>query len=477
MLDGDFPQRTLSPELGLRLVRSHPFRKGLSYHAIDLEQVIDFDPETIQEMLQWLVADVENETVQALPVQSFAYGQAVEAFRCLSMARHIGKVVLTAETPELLQPHWKPIPASSAPAYVVTGGMGGFGREVVLWLLRQGAERVVVVSRNPQAHSSFDDPRVEERAVDVGDASAVSQLFSEVGEVRGVVHAAMQLDDVPTLQLNRERLERVFQAKIHGAWNLHQATLSQPLDFFILFSSNAAWFGSAGQGNYAASNAFLDSLAFHRRGLGLPALTVNWGPLGDVGYLARNPLVASWLESGGSKLISSRVALKAMERALNVNPTQVGIMNADWALLLKTMGGKPVARFEVLLSSGGDEESGLQHLDGLDPEERRDVLRPLVVAQVARVLGTQTHRIDCGQSLMDMGLDSLMSLQLRNWVKGTLDVTLPASTLLEQPSIEELLTLLSDSIELAAANAHSEERADYDEVEAMLGAMLTDVPE
>ncbi len=161
----------------------------------------------------------------------------------------------------------------------------------------------------------------------------------------------MQLDDVPTLNLTRERLEGVFQAKIHGAWNLHQATLEQPLDFFILFSSNAAWFGAAGQGNYAASNAYLDSLAHYRRAQGLPALTVNWGPIGDVGYLARNPMVAAWLESGGSKMITSAEAMRAMEQALRVNPTQVGVMNADWTLLLKAMGGKPVPRFEALLAS------------------------------------------------------------------------------------------------------------------------------
>jgi len=384
---------------------------------------------------------------------------------------------MTAEPPQWVQPNPNPVPGAT---YIVTGGMGGFGRQVVLWLLNKGADRVVVLSRTPKAHTGFDDDRVEAHAVDVGDAAGVKQLFGKLGEVRGIVHAAMQLDDVPTLNLTRERLEGVFQAKIHGAWNLHQASLDQPLDFFIMFSSNAAWFGSAGQGNYAASNTFLDSLAYHRRHLGLPALTVNWGPLGDVGYLARNPTVAAWLESGGSKLITSTQALQALDRALSVNPTQVAVMNADWALLRKAMGNKPVPRFEALLKSNATKggESGHRQLEALETEERRSALHPVVLAQVARVLGTQPQRLDSSLSLIDMGLDSLMSLQLRNWVKSTLNVTLASSTLMEQPSVEALVDMLNESMEPKEDSSLAPEGdLDYledDEIDAMLASMIDD---
>ena len=454
-----------------------PFRKGLTYSAIDLEQVIHFEPETIQEWMQTLKADIESGAVQPLPLQTFSYNQAIEAFRCLSMARHIGKVVLQAQPPEEVLPHWQP---SAEGTYIVTGGMGGFGREVVLWLLKHGAGRVAVLSRSPQAHTGFDDSRVEAHAVDVGDAGAVQALFEKLGEIRGIVHAAMALDDVPTLNLTRERLEGVFHAKIHGSWNLHQASLRHPLDFFILFSSNAAWFGAAGQGNYAASNTYLDSLAHYRRSLGLTALTVNWGPIGDVGYLARNPMVAAWLESGGSKMITSAEAMQALEQALRVNPTQVGVMNADWALLLKAMGGKPVPRFEALLAGNSSGEGGSQNLEHLEPEERRAALHPLLLAQIARVLGTQPQKIDSSQSLSDMGLDSLMSLQLRNWVKSTLNLTVSAATLLDQPSIESLVAVLADSLKPQEDKPGSDQELEHledDEIEAMLGAMLMDSPE
>jgi len=457
-----------------------PFRRGLSYHAIDLEQVINYDHETIQELLGFLIQDVNDGKVEALPIQeTFPYSRAVDAFRCLSQAKHIGKVVMEAGLPDEVLPSWRPTPGA---AYVVTGGMGGFGREVVQWLLGLGAERVIVCSRNPKNHTGFNDPRVEAHAVDVGDKDSVDRLFQKLKNVRGVVHAAMQLDDVPTLNLTRERLEGVFQAKIHGTWNLHQATLDKPLDFFIMFSSNAAWFGAAGQGNYAASNTFLDSLAFHRRHLGLPALTVNWGPLGDVGYLARNPTVAAWLESGGSKMITSKQALDALEKALDINPTQVGVMNADWALLRKAMGNKPVPRFEPLLTGNVSkrEENGVGHLETLDAGERRVALHPIVLAQVARVLGTQPQRLDTSQSLIDMGLDSLMSLQLRNWTKSTLNVTLASSTLMEQPSVDSLIDLLSESMQpKEESESSAEEVLDYleeDEIDAMLASMLEDSP-
>ncbi|MHB2015736.1 MAG: type I polyketide synthase [Candidatus Xenobia bacterium] len=438
------------------------FSRALSYHAIDLEQIITFDPNTVQRWLQWLV----QADVTPLPVETFRFGEAVEAFRMMSQARHVGKLVLTRETPREVIPGWQPCAAGT---YLVTGGQGGFGGEVVKWLLQQGAGRVVIATRTPAAAS---DPRIEAVAVDVGDPAAVQALCDRLPGLRGIVHAAMLLDDTPTLKLNRERLEVVFRAKIHGAWNLHQATLHRPLDFFVMFSSNATLLGAAGQGNYSASNAFLDALAHYRRSRGLTALSVNWGPIGDVGYLARNPQVKAWLEQGGSRCITSRQALTGLARALSLNLTQVAVMEAEWPLILRTRRGQAVARFAALMQAGGAAET-----EG-DLQGRVAILAALR-EQVARVLGSTSARIDVACPLSEMGLDSLMSLQLRNWVKATLNVTLSASALLAGPTLEQLADMLGTPAPAAAPPPPPEEPAsieklDDDQIDALLGALLTD---
>ena len=177
--------------------------------------------------------------------------------------------------------------------YLLTGGLGDLGLLVAGWLVGRGARNVVLLGRS--------DPGVEAGAViaeleqggarvlvaraDVTHESelvrALKELQSELPPVCGVIHAAGMLDDGILMNQSWERFAPVLAPKVQGAWNLHRLTRDLPLDFFVLFSSAASLLGSPGQGNYAAANAFLDALAHHRRGLGLPALSINWGPWPD----------------------------------------------------------------------------------------------------------------------------------------------------------------------------------------------------
>ncbi|HEY3998161.1 MAG TPA: beta-ketoacyl reductase, partial [Candidatus Xenobia bacterium] len=322
--------------------------------------------------------------------------------------------------------------------------------------LDQGAEHVAVMTRTARPHL---DPRVSVHAGDVGDAASVAAICQSVGPLSGVVHAAMQLDDVPTRKLTRERLEKVFHAKIHGAWNLHQATLDQPLEHFILYSSNATWFGSGGQGNYSAANAYLDALAHARRAQGRPALVVNWGPIGDVGYLARNPQVATWLASGGSRMLPSAQALEALRRLLLSDVTQAGVMDVDWDKMGQGQSRRS-ARFAPLLSQAAD------------AAPVSDDVRKLLLAQLARVLGTSPEAIDPRRPVSEMGLDSLMSLQLRNWAKTSFNVTVTASALLAGPTVEELVGMLTVAPQAPEPVVDPLEHLDDAAVDELLSALL-----
>ena len=178
---------------------------------------------------------------------------------------------------------------------------------------------------------------VEVRVVraDASSATDVTQLVSAIREgdhpLRGVFHLAMVIDDAPLASLTRDRMRTVMAPKAYGAWLLHKATRDLELDCFVMFSSVSSIFGNPAQGNYAAANAFLDSLAHHRRALGMPALTVNWGVLGGQGYVARNERVAEFLARQGTAAISPSEVLALLESFLALGIAQVIAIRVDWA--------------------------------------------------------------------------------------------------------------------------------------------------
>jgi hypothetical protein len=141
----------------------------------------------------------------------------------------------------------------------------------------------------------------------------------------------MVIDDAPLAALTAERLRTVMAPKAHGAWLLHEATQDMDLDAFVMFSSVSSIFGNPAQGNYSAANAFLDSLAYHRRALGKPALASNWGVLGGEGYVARNERVAEFLARQGTGALAPAEVTSLIESFLSAHATQVAAIRVDWA--------------------------------------------------------------------------------------------------------------------------------------------------
>ena len=162
-------------------------------------------------------------------------------------------------------------------------------------------------------------------------AAVLAAIDRDLPPLRGVLHAAMVLEDALLVNLDRDRMDRVLAPKLSGTWNLHAQTAGRPLDFFVMFSSLSSVFGHAGQGNYAAANAFLDAMAWYRRASGLPALTVNWGYLGEVGYLARRSELGERLERQGVLSFTVRQALALLEKAMQRQHVQVSVMRVEWS--------------------------------------------------------------------------------------------------------------------------------------------------
>ncbi len=324
-----------------------PLRGNASFHVVAMDSVFHGDEALTSQMLEEISDLVEQGALRPLPYRAFPAGRIDAAFRLMAGGKHIGKVVVAFASPfvprrgEALAPGFQVKPDGS---YLITGAFGGYGKVLAQWLVDCGARHLVLTSRSgassPEAEKFV--TRLQERGVevrvvpaDIGSPNDIKRLFTEIqlgGQpLRGVFHLAMVIDDAPLTALTSERMRAVVTPKAQGAWLLHEATREMQLDCFVMFSSVSSIFGNPAQGNYSAANAFIDALAHHRQALGLPALTVNWGVLGDEGYVARNERVAEFLARQGTKGISPGEAMALLESFLRAGSAQAIAIRVDWA--------------------------------------------------------------------------------------------------------------------------------------------------
>jgi NADPH:quinone reductase-like Zn-dependent oxidoreductase/acyl carrier protein len=443
-----------------------PFHKNLSFIAIDLDRAIRERPEQIAAQFREVIDGFQQGTLSPLPLRTFPLGNVAGAFRHMAQGKHIGKIVLAIrDEPAKIAPSLEPTSVFRADAtYLVTGGLGGFGLTTAQWMAEQGARHLVLVGRSGAATQQAVDGvksleaagvRVMVAAADVADPAQLSAVLADIARemppLRGVIHAAMVLDDCLLMNLNHQRLDRVLRPKMHGAWNLHQQTLDLPLDFFVCFSSMSVVFGVAGQANYAAANMFLDALANYRHGLGLPALAINWGYLGKVGYVARNERVAELLESWGARALSPSEALTLLGRLLADEVVQAGVMRVDWARWRPPGASIAISpRFSELRAglerdredADSDEVSPRKAVLAAAPERRKELLQEFLCNKLARVLGSSAGQVDPEKALTDLGLDSLMAVELRNWIEGELEVNVPIVNFMQGLNVAGLAGLL-----------------------------------
>lgn len=347
--------------------------------------------------------------------------------------------------------------------YLITGGLGGLGLEAAGLLHRRGARHIVLAGRSeptPAAQAAIEALRsagcdVETAAVDVADLQAMSTLLERLlPPLAGVLHLAGTLDDGRLLLQSPGRFAGVMAAKATGAWNLHLLTRDLDLDFFVLFSSVSALLGTPGQAGYAAANAYLDGLAAHRRGLGLPAFSLQWGSWAEVGMSARAGVNAR-LEALGEGVIPKDCGLDALAAFLTACPAEssVAILPADWGRFAQR--NSPVLRDFLTAMPGAPEpdtgptgNSFRQELDRAPAERRGELLLARVREEAGRVLGTVDGLTD-DANLFDQGLDSLTSIELSRKLQKSLGCELRRTAIFDHPTAGSLaghlLDVLTDS--------------------------------
>ncbi len=447
-----------------RQLNLYPFRSNLSFFAVNLDSGTREAPQLFGSVLGEVMHHFHRGELGLLPSRVFPITESINAFRHMAMGKHIGKVVLSLQAEEVTiraDAHGSLLRADST--YLITGGLGGLGLVIARWMAEQGVRNIVLIGRRApttQAEAQIKEMRemgaqVIIETADVADEEQMGVVFSRLHgmvapPLRGIFHCAMVLDDSILVQLDADRFAKVMAPKVKGAWNLHCLTRSEPLDFFVMFSSAASLLGSPGQGNYAAGNAFLDALAYQRRLEGLPGVSINWGPWSEAGEVARKNL-SERLGTRGLQSIASQQGLEALRKLLVSHHPQVAVIPFDadlWAEHYPSAAGSsffahltkqrnihddmvetsPAARVLKLLLREEDNHS-----------EAYNLVQEFLSEYVSRILGLSTKgHLDQDQPLTALGIDSLMAVELKNRIQLNLNVELPVTVILAGLTVGEM---------------------------------------
>jgi phthiocerol/phenolphthiocerol synthesis type-I polyketide synthase C len=458
-------------ELGKRdfLANTHiglrPFRNNLTYFGVDLDQLMLAQPDKGRQLFKEVIELIGEGEFSPLPYRTFRAREFIDAMRLMQQSGHVGKIVITPPEAEELgfapRRRFKPAPDKT---YLVTGGCGGFGLATARWLAERGARHLVLVGRRGAASSEAREAlanlaasgvKVHAEALDIADAAAVEKLLQKIGRtlppLAGVFHAATVFEDALIANLDAERLKKVLAPKVTGAENLDRLTRDLPLDYFVLFSSATTAIGNPGQGNYVAANGFLEGLARQRRAAGRPALAVAWGGIEDVGLLARNRLVKDMLTSrAGVKPMLARDALNLMAEVLAGPCTApeeavVVISEMNWSTarahlpVLQSPTFSGLVRADELAAPENRGKVDIRALVATLPlEEVRKEIIGVIVEEIAHILRLPQENLNRAKPLADMGLDSLMAVELATTLEERLTFEAPLSTSASGFTVTEL---------------------------------------
>ncbi len=459
--------------IGLR-----PFRKNLTYFGVDIDQLMVGQSNIGQKAFSRLMKQLEQGELTPLPYTVFKADAIHEAFHLMQHSGHIGKIVVTSPAPELVTRPTRPFAVNPGGTHVITGGFGGFGWEAAKWLVDHGARHLVLLGRRGAAteEAKAELAQLAGRGVqiyaepcDIADRRAVERVFQHIHQtmppVVGVLHAAMVLEDGLLANLDEERFHRVLAPKVLGADNLDRLTRGMPLEYFVLFSSATTLVGNPGQGNYVAANAYMEGIARRRRQDGLRALAIGWGPITDVGVLARSErLRARFQKLIGVRGMRARDALDLMARALEqpqtanlavmtISPTE-GIFTADRLPVLTSPTYASMVR-------GDQAEPGrlahhvdlyeLARTEGIESVQR--TLTDIIVVQLAHILHAREEDIPRIRPLSEIGVDSLMAIEVAMNLEETIGIHMSLTSTIGNLTVGGLANELIAQLDLDRGDA------------------------
>jgi NAD(P)-dependent dehydrogenase (short-subunit alcohol dehydrogenase family)/acyl carrier protein len=363
-------------------------------------------------------------------------------------------------------------------SYLITGGLGSLGLLFARWLAERGARRIVLLARTALPPRSTwaglppTDPHaarieavrdieelgaiVETVSLDTADSAALGAFIKQrrdqnLPPVRGIIHAAGTVQDQIMVRMTKDQLDQVLRPKVLGAWSLHQAFADEPLDFFVLFSSVSSLVVTTSQGNYAAGNAFMDSLAHYRRGRGLPALAVNWGPW-DTGMIAHLKLQSAF-EERGMDLIPERTGVKIFEELLGSSEVQQVVSSAHWPTVIAHYAVEP----RLIMHLGQEDDHAAsdaaagditiaERLAAAPPEDHHRIIADRCAEVIGGVLRLAPEKVPQTVPLNQLGLDSMIALELKIRIEQAFGVAPKLILLLQGATVAGIADHIYDQL-------------------------------
>ncbi|GBQ93810.1 type I polyketide synthase [Asaia krungthepensis] len=447
------------------------FNGNVSFHSFDLDLMMAQDHRKAVAIFDRIPYLSRKFDTVVLPHKVYPASEVRDAFKHMSSSRHIGKILVSYEDLSNVRAQRQPVrPVDPAGAYLITGGQGGLGLATAAWLVASGARHVHLMGRSVRRDQVTIDAikalkksgaRVTLHYGDVAiydDVARIKAAILEAGQpLKGVFHAAGILDDRLISKFSEESLRNVLKPKLLGGRHLDLLTRDCPLDYFVLYSSIVTVTGNIGQSSYLAANASLDALASARRKEGYPAVSVQWGPIAEVGMLAQEGSVVQFFENAGFRLLPAEEALSFLPDLINRDRDNVAAMAIDWETCFAHHGAiERNPKFGLIRREKSIKNTSAQklaHLQSLSPEERYEFVLDNVKSILGTVLKLEPDSIDPGARPNELGVDSLAGVEIQTAIKTEFNVEISLLVLSRNEPIREIARNVLRQISLNAMAA------------------------
>jgi len=447
------------------------FDKAISYSMIDLDKMMQECPAVLGNLLGEILKHFEAGQYQPLSLEIFSIQKSKQAFERMSDAKHIGKIAISLENenPNIENTEHPKTSFSSEATYLLTGGYGGLGITFTEWMVENGAQNIILVGRSgPKPFAQKIIQSLTENGAnitiangDISSKTAIEEILQNIPAhqpLKGVMHLAGILEDAAIANLNFEQYQRVLKPKVNGAWHLHELTQHLDLDFFVLFSSSALLFGSPGQAAYVAANAYLDQLAAFRKSKGLSALSINWGTVSEIGLAAEASNRADRLAEEGILTMSPAECIAVYSSIANASNNAVCAFRFDlgkWQNAYLSAAKNPF--FEHLRTDIIEEiDRSTSFIESLrqikNPETIADTIELKLKELVGSVVKKSADKINNKTPFKSLGIDSLMSIQLKNKLEGTFEIPISVTSLWTYSNIREYIKYLLEELNISDAS-------------------------